>query len=775
MRKLLFLLSILFGINAQSQILIDNTAPYNSTAHLLNNVLIGGGIVISNPSFIGAPDQIGFFNSINSNVGIDSGIVLSTGEISDIIGPNNSNGSFGTSFYFSAYGDGDLTLDSIIFPDETNDAAVLEFDFIPNSGTLSFRYVFGSEEYLEYVANFNDVFGFFLSGPNPTGGNYVDENIAIITGTVNTPVSINNVNDANNSAYYINNGTGSAFNGGSQYTDATVIQFDGFTTPLTAFANVNCGDTYHIKLVVADAVDHSYDSGIFLEAGSFLSPEVTVNNTLGIDTNILAITCNTTVDLTASSIVGSTFEWFDNNSNFISSNATISAGPGIYVVSATINGCSVLGDTIQVLFEMPAAPTGLACYETANFDTPTCSWIVTGTQDPIPTVDCWENANFDTPTCSWIVTGTQDPIPTGLDCWENANFDTSTCDWDIESNEIFLNFTATSPICRYDKSILSINISNSTSNIYTVLLQDSILKSFVIDTNGLLTLTGLPVTLSPNFSGKVNIVSLTDSEGCTQIFNDDVHIEVKQLPILSINEEDICEESPSFTLNSATPSGGFYSINSELTDYFDVESLGAGMHNIGYTYTDPISSCSNQINEIININESPKAGMLFSPQPSNIDNPNIFFRDNSNEVVLHSEWDLGDGTIINDEPSFWHTYTDTGTYTIKYYITNMYQCTDSVVKDLTINPIYSTFIPDAFTPNNDGDNDYFFPSIIGGNSYNMKIYNRWGAIIYNEDNGIWDGKINNNVVQIGFYSYSILVNDFKDKPFVYTGIVNLAK
>ena len=57
----------------------------------------------------------------------------------------------------------------------------------------------------------------------------------------------------------------------------------------------------------------------------------------------------------------------------------------------------------------------------------------------------------------------------------------------------------------------------------------------------------------------------------------------------------------------------------------------------------------------------------------------------------------------------------------------------------------------------------------------MKIYNRWGGVIYNEDNGTWDGKLNNNAVQIGFYSYSILVNDFKDKPFIYTGIVTIVK
>ena len=441
--------------------------------------------------------------------------------------------------------------------------------------------------------------------------------------------------------------------------------------------------------------------------------------------------------------------------------------------TATFNTTTCLW---EVTGTPPAAPT-LACYETLGlFNASTCLWEVTGTQNPQPPiVDCWDNFIFNTGTCVWDNTGSQ-PIPPILDCYETlALFDTVTCSWNIESNEIFLDFIATSPICRYDESILSINISNSEYNTYTISLQDSILKSFVIDTNGLLIPEGVPITLSPNYSGNVYIVSLEDNDGCPGIYNDNVHIEVKQLPQLAINEEDICEGSPSFTLNNATPNGGFYSINNELTNYLDVENLGVGVYNIEYTYTDPISSCSNQINEIININESPKAGMLFSPQPTDIDNPNIFFRDNSNEIVLYSEWNLGDGTIINDEPNFWHTYADTGTYTIKYYITNIYGCTDSVIKDLTINPIYVTFIPAAFTPNNDGDNDYFYPSIIGGNSYNMKIYNRWGEIIYNEDNGTWDGKINENAVQHGFYSYSILVNDFKNKPFIYTGIVALIK
>tara|TARA_B100001250_G_scaffold24992_2_gene20727 strand:- start:70 stop:4356 length:4287 start_codon:yes stop_codon:yes gene_type:complete len=343
-----------------------------------------------------------------------------------------------------------------------------------------------------------------------------------------------------------------------------------------------------------------------------------------------------------------------------------------------------------------------------------------------------------------------------------------------QPNELFLDFIATSPICRYDESTLSIHISNSLSNIYTISLLDSILKSFVIDTNGILINEGTPIILTPNSSREVYIVSITDDQGCTQIFNDDVHIEVKQLPILAINEDNICVGETSYTLNNATPEGGTYFIDNIMTNFFDVENLENGSYKIKYTYTDLVTSCYNEIEETITINESPSASILFSPQPTNMDNPNILFRDNSNEEeILSSKWHLGDSTIIYNELDFWHTYTDTGTYMIKYYITNMQGCTDSIINFLTINPIYSVFIPDAFTPNNDNINDYFLPEITGEKNYNMKIYNRWGEMIYNDDNSKWDGKINGKLIPNGIYSYSISVFDFNQRLFIYTGIVSL--
>ncbi len=130
----------------------------------------------------------------------------------------------------------------------------------------TFRYVFGSEEYPEWVgSSYNDVFGFFVTGPKPNGlGTYNSYNVALIPGT-SLPVTINNVNANSYSQYYVNNGSG------------TTIVYDGFTTVLTAMLVVVPCEQYHIKLAVGDAGDSQYDSGIFLEANSFSSSGPSTN------------------------------------------------------------------------------------------------------------------------------------------------------------------------------------------------------------------------------------------------------------------------------------------------------------------------------------------------------------------------------------------------------------------------------------------------------------------------------------------------------------------
>lgn len=256
------------------QLVLTNTM---TPEQLLQNVLLGSGVAVSNVTFNGAPAtavtvQAMEFDGANCNVGMSGGVMLCSGDCNMAVGPNDTGGNTLPPGGLGLGGDPDLTqlLNSGGGAYVTYDAAVLEFDFVPNGDTLRFNYVFGSEEYLEWVSSsFNDVFGFFLSGPGiagPYSGGAA--NIAIVPGTVNTPVTIDNVNDVTNSAYYVDNGDGWS---PPQNTDSTVLNFDGFTTVLTAEAIVQCGQTYHIKMAVADAGDHILDSGVFLEAGSFTS------------------------------------------------------------------------------------------------------------------------------------------------------------------------------------------------------------------------------------------------------------------------------------------------------------------------------------------------------------------------------------------------------------------------------------------------------------------------------------------------------------------------
>jgi gliding motility-associated-like protein len=223
---------------------------------------------VSNVSFTGATSAIGEFDATNTILAINGGVLISSGNAVDAVGPNNS-GSSGTDL--NQAGDALLTAIAGV---TTFDAAILEFDFIPTSDTVKFNYCFGSEEYLEFVnAGVNDAFGFFISGPNPSGGNYVNHNIALIPGTT-TPVTIDDVNNISNSAYYINNGDGSTapFNGSNTY-----IQYDGYTVPLTAIAPVIPCQTYHIRLAIADGGDGVWDSGVFLEANSFTTNSIDVH------------------------------------------------------------------------------------------------------------------------------------------------------------------------------------------------------------------------------------------------------------------------------------------------------------------------------------------------------------------------------------------------------------------------------------------------------------------------------------------------------------------
>jgi len=247
------------------------TASNNAAA--LAQSLAGNGVSISNAVLASGTNGAGSFTANNNTgLGIASGVVLSTGNVGNI--PQAAS-------VFSSTGNGgptDADLSTLSnYP--IDDAARLSFSVTPLGNKLTFRYVFASEEYPEYVcSNFNDVFGFFITGANPNGPAYSNFNLATIPNT-NTPVGINSINPGVPGQFGASNQcVSTAYSSLYRNNSAsTTIVFDGMTVVLTATIDVVPCQTYNLKLAVGDATDDIYDSGVFLEAGSFTSNTATIS------------------------------------------------------------------------------------------------------------------------------------------------------------------------------------------------------------------------------------------------------------------------------------------------------------------------------------------------------------------------------------------------------------------------------------------------------------------------------------------------------------------
>ena len=254
-----------------SQIILDNNSPYDSPQWLIDNILLGSGVTASNHQYFGDSAQIGWFDATNTSLGIDEGIILATGEYK-LLDPN-----YVPQFLIlpNVTTDPDLlnvanSVPSLIAQTFTvssiNDVAKLEFDFVPKSDTIKFRYVFGSQEYFGWEnTQYNDVFGFFLSGPGISGPYNSPAfhpngsiNLAIVPNSnPPLPITVSSVNSVGpmNPQYFIDNST----------SLDTISDVNGYTTAFTATAVVQCGETYHIRLSIADGSDGSLNSYVWLE------------------------------------------------------------------------------------------------------------------------------------------------------------------------------------------------------------------------------------------------------------------------------------------------------------------------------------------------------------------------------------------------------------------------------------------------------------------------------------------------------------------------------
>lgn len=260
----------------QANVSINNSL---TVEQLVNDYLLGGGVTATNITFNGLPaDQVyiqaGLYEGPSEVVAFNQGVVLATSNVNHVL----TGSELGATPNIS---DADL---AIIAGHVINNAAVLEFDFVVNSDSIKFNYVFASDEYPSFTcSSYNDPFGFFISGPGIDGGGVFENNamnIALIPGT-NTPVAINTVNSGTASGGYDPQTCAQANPDWVEHSQlyfqqnsnpgSNEVSYPGMTTTLTALASVECGEQYHIKMAVGNASDQGYQSGVFLEAGSFTS------------------------------------------------------------------------------------------------------------------------------------------------------------------------------------------------------------------------------------------------------------------------------------------------------------------------------------------------------------------------------------------------------------------------------------------------------------------------------------------------------------------------
>ncbi len=341
MKRIIF---IFFGVLFNVGISQNITVNQNFTAQqLIENILVNSGCVsVSNFSatggnFSAGEISFGYFNANGSVFPFQEGIVLSTGKLSSVIGPNTNFSDSGIGMGWN----GDSDLNTALSLSNTFNATVLEFDFIPNANTVSFDYIFASEQYLLNPAsnqcNYTDGFAFLLK--EATASMY--QNLALIPNTT-IPVRVNTVRGSGTICPAANEAYFDAFNTGNYPTT-----YDGQTKILTAQAAVIPGTLYHIKLVIADEGNARFDSGIFLKAGSFVSEKDLGPNRLLSSGNSLCP--NETLILNATQAGATNYKWFKNGNQVGTNSATYDVtSAGTYSVEININTTCVITGSIEI-------------------------------------------------------------------------------------------------------------------------------------------------------------------------------------------------------------------------------------------------------------------------------------------------------------------------------------------------------------------------------------------------------------------------------------------
>lgn len=715
-----------FSIHAWGQIDVNSTFTIEE---YVNEILLGEGVEAFNITYTGGASQLGYMTGGEDVFTIGSGLVLSSDAAVNIACEFGTCGDcLGT-----AFNDPDLLdiansvpplINQNFSVSSVNDGCVLEFDFTASGDSISFNYVFGSDEYETWInTQYNDVFAFFLSGPgivgeyaSPAGFPDGAVNIAgVPDADPPLPITISSVNSGTNSQYYVNN---QSENG---------ICILGYTQTFTAEAAIQCGETYHIKLAIADGSDTALESIVVLEEGSFASnsfdlvatASISGNQIFGGDTTVVE-SCNDAVFIvnrpladtedTLEVVISGTatngvdYETIDPEvimevgefSYEIPLNVIPDAemeGPETVTIEYTyVNLC---GDTVlrsATLIIQDFEPTQLQyenpvgiCNGEAILEVETI-----GGYGPFDFL--WSTGATDTLAVNVIETN--DPGAAQITVTDVCgNEQTATITYTMPPELVIYGEQTDSPLCPGDATVLEAGISTGVG-------------PFTYDWSS----GGDGTTETVNFDAS-QIVTLTVTDACGIQDSFDVEVEYPVWDPITGNDPEVCLGIQ----GDLNLTGG--------VGEADFAGNWVGQYEF-YTwqYSNYDASGNPQDSAFVLVDDA-------------LDSLAIFIGPSGNFQAGLTQGDM-DIYVIDQCGA-------EGTFNV-----SVIAC--------------DTEIPNVFSPNGDSMNDFFrIPGIEGFPNSKLEIYNRWGNVIYqsNDYGGGWDGRINNEPVADGTYYYILRRSD----------------
>lgn len=275
-------------------------------------------------------------------------------------------------------------------------------------------------------------------------------------------------------------------------------------------------------------------------------------------------------------------------------------------------------------------------------------------------------------------------------------------------------------------------------------------------------------------------LTVTDNNGCTV---DTLNFPINEPAPMTVDNvsvgDELCPNDCQGTIDVIAAGATQFSIDGGATfmPAGNFVGLCAGAYNI---VVEDASGCQASDNTVIATPPDVVADFTFGPQPTTLHDPQIFFSNESENGITYL-WDFGDGgTATTFDATYEYSSDEPGQYTVCLTVTDANGCWDDVCDVVFIDDIFSIYVPNAFTPNADGINDYFLPVLNAEDqtNYEMYIFNRWGEQVFTVESPLlgWDGTYKGVLVEEGIYVWKIRAVDlYSNEKYEYIGHVAVVR